>query len=94
MIAHVLWRSALARVRTSEGSAQEAVELAAEARARLGDSEFPQLAIAALLAAATAATAADETGEAERLLAEARGIAEAKGAVASIAQLAAVRVAG
>ena len=94
VIAHVLWRSALARVRAREGSAPEAVELATEARGRLGDSEFPQLAIAALLAAAEAATAADETGEAERLLAEARRIADAKGAVASIAQLAAVRVAG
>jgi ATP/maltotriose-dependent transcriptional regulator MalT len=94
VITQVLWRSALARVRAREGSAQEAVELATEARRRLGDAEFPQLAVAALLAAAEAATAAEETGEAERLLAEARRIAEAKGAVASIAQLAAVRVAG
>jgi uncharacterized protein HemY len=70
------------------------VELATEARRRLGDAEFPQLCIAALLAAAEAASAADDTVEAERLLAEARRIAEAKGAVASIAQLAAVRVAG
>ena len=48
VIAQVLWRSALARVRAREGSAHEAVELATEARGRLGDSEFPQLAIAAL----------------------------------------------
>jgi len=93
VITHVLWRSALARVRAREGSAQEAVELATEARRRLGDAEFPQLSIAALLATAEAATAADEAGEAARLLSEARRIAEAKGAVASIAQLAAVRVA-
>jgi class 3 adenylate cyclase/tetratricopeptide (TPR) repeat protein len=94
VITHVLWRAALARVRAREGSTREAVELATEARRRLGDAEFPQLCIAALLAAAEAASAADETGEAEGLLAEARRIAEAKGAVASIAQLAAVRVAG
>jgi class 3 adenylate cyclase len=94
VIAHVLWRSALARVRAREGSAQEAMELANEARRRLGDAEFPQLAIAALLAAAEAAIAAEESAEAERLLAEARQIAEAKGAVASIAQLDAVRLEG
>ena len=94
VITQVLWRSALARVRAREGSAREAVELAAEARRRLGDAEFPQLSIAALLSAAEAATAADETGAAERLLAEARRIAEAKRAVASVAQLDAVRVAG
>ncbi|HEY2310824.1 MAG TPA: AAA family ATPase, partial [Gaiellaceae bacterium] len=94
VIAHVLWRSALARVRAREGSPQESAELAAAARRRLGDAEFPQLAIAALLAAAEAAIAADENAEAERFLAEAHGIAEAKGALASIAQLDAVRVAG
>jgi hypothetical protein len=90
----VLWRSTLARVRAREGSAREAVELATEARRLLADSEFPQLAIATLTAAAEAAAAADEDAEAARLLAEARRIAEAKGAVASLAQLAAVRVAG
>ena len=58
------------------------------------DAEFPQLAIAALTAAAEAATAADDGAEAERLLAEARQIAEAKGAIASLAQLEAIRVAG
>jgi class 3 adenylate cyclase len=94
VITHVLWRSTLARVRAREGSAQEAVELAAEARRRLGDAEFPQLAIAAFLAAAAASTAADESAEAERFLAEARTIAEAKGAVASVAHLDAVRIAG
>ena len=94
VIAHVLWRSALARVRAREGSPQESAELAAAARRRLGDAEFPQLAIAALLAAAEAATAADKSAKAERFLAEAHGIAEAKGALASIAQLDAVRVAG
>ena len=77
-----------------EGSAHEAVELATEARRLLAGAEFPQLAIAALTAGAEAAAAADERAEAERLLAEARRIAEAKGAVASVAQLAAVRVAG
>jgi hypothetical protein len=64
--------------------------LAAEARRLLADAEFPQLAIAALTAAAEAAAAADELPEAERLLAEARQIAQAKGAAASFAQLDAV----
>ncbi len=94
LIAHVLWRCALARIRVREGSAQEAVELATEARGLLQGAEFPQLAIAALTAAAEAAAATDDGAEAERLLAQARKIAEAKGAVASLAQLAAVRVAG
>ena len=94
LIAQVLWRSALAHVRAAEGSAHEAVELATEARRHLADSEFPQLAIAALTSGAEAAAAADDGPEAERLLAEARKIAEAKGAVASLAQLDAVRVAG
>jgi class 3 adenylate cyclase/tetratricopeptide (TPR) repeat protein len=94
LIAHVLRLSALARVRAREGSAQEAVELANEARRLLADAEFPQLAIAALTAGAEAAAAADDGPEAERLLAEARKIAEAKGAVATLAQLDAVRVAG
>jgi class 3 adenylate cyclase/tetratricopeptide (TPR) repeat protein len=94
LIAHVLWRCALARVRAREGSASEAVELATAARRLLADSEFPLLAIATLTAAAEAAGAADDSVEAERLLAEARKIAEAKGALASIAQLEAVRVAG
>ena len=90
LIAHVLWRCTLARVRAREGSAQEAVELATEARQLLADAEFPQLAIAALTAAAEAAAAADEVSEAERLLAAAREVAEAKGAVASLPQLDAV----
>jgi ATP/maltotriose-dependent transcriptional regulator MalT len=94
LISQVLSRSALARVRAREGSAHEAVELATEARRLLADAEFPQLAIATLTAAAEAAAAADEGAEGEQLLAAARRIAEAKGAVASLAQLAAVRVAG
>jgi hypothetical protein len=94
MIAQVLARSSLARVRAREGAAQAAVELATEARRLLADAEFPQLSITALTAAAEAAAAADDAPDAERLLAEARRIAEAKGAVASLAQLAAVRVAG
>jgi class 3 adenylate cyclase len=94
LLAHVLWRCTLARVRARESSAGEAVELATEARQLLADAEFPQLAIAALTAAAEAAVAADETPEAERLLAEAREIAEAKGALANVWQLDAVRVAG
>jgi class 3 adenylate cyclase/tetratricopeptide (TPR) repeat protein len=94
LIAQVLWRCALARVRAREGSAQEAVELATEARELLREAEFPQLAIAALTAGVEVAAAADDDAEAERLLAEARKVAEAKGAVASLAQLAAVRVAG
>ena len=81
-------------MRAREGSAQEAVELATEARRRLGDAEFPQLAIAALTAAAEAAGSGHDGPEAERLLAEARRIAEAKGALASLAQLAAARVGG
>jgi class 3 adenylate cyclase len=92
-LAHVLWRCTLARVRASEGSGREAVEHANQARQLLADAEFPQLAIAALTAAAEAAAAADESAEAERLLAEARRIAEAKGAVASVEQLDAARVA-
>ena len=91
-LAHVLWRCALARVRAQEGSGPEAVELAAEARQLLADAEFPQLEIAALTAAAEAAAAADESDEAERLLAEARAIAQAKGNVAELAHLDAVRV--
>jgi class 3 adenylate cyclase len=94
LLAQVLWRSALARVRAREGSAQEAVELATEARRLIADAEFPQLGITTLTAAAEAAVAADDGAEAERLLGEARTIAEAKGAVASVAQVEAVRVAG
>ena len=41
LIAQVLWRCALARVRVGEGAAQEAVELATEARQLLVDAEFP-----------------------------------------------------
>jgi class 3 adenylate cyclase len=94
LIAQVLWRSALARVRVADGSAHEAVELTTEARRLLADAEFPQLKIAALTAGAEAAAAADDGAEAERQLAEARRIATAKGATASLEQLAAVRVAG
>jgi len=90
LIAQVLWRCTLARVRAREGSAEEAVELAGEARRLLADAEFPQLAISVLTAAAEAAAASGESAAAERLLAEARQIAEAKGAVANLAQLAAV----
>jgi ATP/maltotriose-dependent transcriptional regulator MalT len=89
LIAHVLWRSALARVRVQQGAPQEAVELAGEARRLLADAEFPQLALAALTAAVEAAAAADDRAGAELLLAQARQIAEAKGAVANLAQLAA-----
>ena len=91
LLAQVLWRCTLARVRAREGSAPEASRLASEARRLLSGAEFPQLAIAALTAAAEAT---DESAEAERLLAEARKIAEAKGAVAGVAQLEADRVAG
>ena len=94
LIAQVLSRTALARVRLGEGSTQEAVELATEASRLLTDAEFPQLAIAALTAGAEAAAAADDGADAERLLTEARQIAEAKGATASLAQLDAIRVAG
>ncbi len=94
LLAHVLWRCTLARVRAREGSAQEAVDLATAARRLLADAEFPQLEIAVLTAAAEAAAAADESAEAERLRAEARAVAEAKGAVASVAQVDAARVAG
>jgi ATP/maltotriose-dependent transcriptional regulator MalT len=94
LLTQVLWRAALARVRAREGSASDAVQLAAEAREHLAGAEFPQLAIAALTAAAEAAAAAGDGAEAELLLAEARRIADAKGATASLAQLAAVRVAG
>ena len=93
LIAQVLWRCALARIRAREGSATEAVELAAAARELVREAEFPQLAIAALTAAAEAAVAAGDRAEAERVLAEARGTAEAKGAVASLALLEAARVA-
>jgi class 3 adenylate cyclase/tetratricopeptide (TPR) repeat protein len=92
LIGQVLSRSALARVRVGEGSVREAVELADEARRLLADAEFPQLAITALTAGAEAATAADDGAGAQRLLAEARTIAEAKGAIANLAQLETVRV--
>jgi hypothetical protein len=94
LIAHVLWRCALARIRAREGSAREAVELATTARELLREAEFPQLAIAALTAAAEAAVAAEDGAEVARLLAEAHEIAEEKGAIASFAQLDAVRAAG
>jgi class 3 adenylate cyclase len=94
LIAQVLWRCALARVRAGEGSAQEAAALATEARELLAEAEFPQLMIAALTAGAEVAAAANEGAEAERLLAEARQVAESKGAVASLAQVDAGRVAG
>ena len=94
LLTNVLWRCVLARVRAREGSAEEAVALATDARSLLGSAEFPQLAIAALTAAAEAAAAADESAEAELFLAEARTIAEAKGAAASLAQLEADRVPG
>jgi class 3 adenylate cyclase/tetratricopeptide (TPR) repeat protein len=90
LIAQVLWRCTLSRVRAREGCAQDAVKLAAEARRLLADAEFPQLAIAALTAAAEGAAAADARPEAGRLLAEARQVASAKGAAASLARLDAV----
>jgi tetratricopeptide (TPR) repeat protein len=91
LLTQVLWRCTLARVRARQGSAPEAFELATEARQLLADAEFPQLAIFALTAAAEAASAADDGAEAERLLGRAREIAEAKGAMASLAQLEALR---
>ncbi len=91
LLTQVLWRCTLARVRARQGSAPEAVELATEARRLLADAEFPQLAIFALTAAAEAASAADDGEEAEALLAGAREIAEAKGALASLAQLETLR---
>jgi class 3 adenylate cyclase/uncharacterized protein (DUF1778 family) len=94
LLAHVLWRCTLTRVRAREGAAAEAGELAAEARRLLAEAEFPQLRITALTAAAEAAAAADDSAEVERLQAEARTIAGAKGATASLAQLEATRVAG
>jgi class 3 adenylate cyclase len=94
LIAQVLSRSALTRVRAAQASTHEAVELATEARRLLADAEFPQLAIVALTAGAEAAAAAGNGPEAERLLAEARQIAEAKGAIANFAQLDAAPVSG
>jgi class 3 adenylate cyclase len=94
VITQVLWRCALARVRAREGSPPRALQLADEARSLLAHAEFPQLSIRTLTAAAEAAGAADDRGEVERLLAEARTIAEAKGAIASIAQLEAAWVPG
>ena len=93
LIAHVLWRSTFARVRAREGRADEAVQLATEARRLLADAEFPQLVIVALTAGAEAAAAADDGADAERLLAEAQAVARAKGAVASLSQVDAARVA-
>jgi len=94
LIAQVLWRCALARVRVGEGSAQEAVELATGARELLVDAEFPQLTITALTVAAEASAAAGDHAQAEHLLAAARQAADAKGAVASLAQLDSVRAGG
>ncbi|HEY2209632.1 MAG TPA: adenylate/guanylate cyclase domain-containing protein [Gaiellaceae bacterium] len=93
LLTSALWRCTLARVRAREGSPREAVELATEARRLIAGAEFPQLAIATLTAAAEAAAAADESAEAERLLGEARRIAEAKGDRSGLAQLDATRVA-
>jgi class 3 adenylate cyclase len=93
LVTQVLWRCALARVRAREGAAQEALDLTAAARRRLVAAEFPQLEIAALRASAEAAAAAGASAEAERLLNDARKVAEAKGDVASVAQLDAARVA-
>ena len=87
LLTSALWRCALARVRAQEGSARDAVELATEARRLVVGAEFPELTIATLTAAAEAATTADEGAEAERLIAEARRVAEAKGNRAGLAQL-------
>lgn len=89
LIAQVLSCCTLSRVRARAGSAPEAVELATEARRLLADAEFPQLTIAALTSAAEAAAAAGDSAQTERLLAEARRAAEAKGA-AGLARLDAV----
>jgi len=94
LLTHVLWRCTLARVRARQGSAQEALEFASEARRFLADAEFPQLEITALTASAEAAMVADDRAGAEQFLTQARQIAEAKGAVANLAQLEAVRAAG
>jgi class 3 adenylate cyclase/tetratricopeptide (TPR) repeat protein len=91
VISHVLSRCTLARVRAREGSVHDAVALATEARRLLSGAEFPQLSIAALTAGAEAAAAADNDAEAELLLVEARTVAEAKGAVASLALLDRIR---
>jgi class 3 adenylate cyclase len=91
LLAHVLSRCTLARVRAREGAAPEAAELAGEAGRLLADAEFPQLSIATLTSAAEAAAAADKNAEAERLVTEARRIASAKGARASVEQLEDVR---
>jgi tetratricopeptide (TPR) repeat protein len=90
LLTQVLWRCALTRVRAREGAPSEALGLAAEARQLLVGAEFPAVEIAALTASAEAA--ADNGAEAEQLLAEARKIAQAKGDVASVAQLDAVSV--
>jgi ATP/maltotriose-dependent transcriptional regulator MalT len=87
LVAEVLWRCALARVRAREGSPREGAELTTEARRLLTGAEFPQLAIAALTASAEVAAAAGESGERERLLGEARRVAETKGDRAGVAQL-------
>ena len=87
LIAQVLWRCTLARVRARDGSAPEASQLAREARRLLADAEFPQLELSALTASAEAAAASGDRAQAERLLDRAREVAAAKGAVASLAQL-------
>jgi hypothetical protein len=42
LIAHVLWRCTLSRVRAREGFAQEAVELATQARRLLAEARVPR----------------------------------------------------
>jgi class 3 adenylate cyclase/tetratricopeptide (TPR) repeat protein len=84
LIAHVLWRCALAQSR-----AGDARTLAPEAQRLLARAEFPWLSVV-VLTAAVAAT--DDDAEVERLLFEARAIAAAKGDRAGVAQLDAARV--
>jgi hypothetical protein len=84
LIAHVLWRCALAQSRAGDARA-----LAVEAQRLLAQAEFPWLSIVALTAAVAAA---DDGAEAERLLRAARTIAAAKGDRAGLTQLDAARV--
>ena len=83
LVAQVLWRSALSRVRAQAGAVAEARTIAAESLALSRGMEFPYLRVVSL----TAAAAAEHDDEAAALLAEARAVMAAKGNLVEVARL-------
>jgi class 3 adenylate cyclase len=81
LVAQVLWRSALTRVRGRTGAVDEARALASESLALTAGVEFPYLRVTALIAAAEV----EQEHEAALLLREARAVMVAKGNVAAVA---------